>query len=138
MSRAAISASLRAAVREPANHCCEYCRLRDLGAFFPPEVDHIIALQHGGQTELENLALACMQCNRAKGTNFASFDPETRRQTPLFNPRRDRWLDHFQLDGPRIIALTAVGRVTLKLLNIGDEDREATRRELWRDGRYPD
>ena len=138
MSRPVISASLRTAVHERAHSCCEYCRIGDFDPFFPHEVDHIIALQHGGRSDLHNLALACMQCNRAKGTNFTSFDPETRRQTPLFDPRRDQWSDHFRLDGPRLVALTAIGRTTLKLLNIGDEDREQTRRLLWQDGRYPD
>jgi hypothetical protein len=36
----------------------------------PFQIDHIIARQHGGATELENLALACIHCNRFKGPNM--------------------------------------------------------------------
>lgn len=41
------------------------------------EPDHIIAVQHGGDTSLSNLAYTCHQCNRYKGPNLASIDPDT-------------------------------------------------------------
>jgi 5-methylcytosine-specific restriction endonuclease McrA len=40
-------------------------------------MEHIIAEKHGGTTFLENLALACPYCNRAKGTDLGSIDPKT-------------------------------------------------------------
>jgi len=64
MTLARIPAALRAAVRERAKGCCEYCRMHEAGAFFAHQPDHVIAAQHGGQTDSENLALACIQCNR--------------------------------------------------------------------------
>jgi len=123
-----IPAPLRAAVRTRGNDCCEYCLIPDLGTFFSHQPDHIIASQHGGQTVLENLALACIQCNRQKGPNIASVDPETNRTVPLFNPRVDRWVDHFRIEGARIIGLTPVGRATTALLQFGHSDREEARR----------
>jgi 5-methylcytosine-specific restriction endonuclease McrA len=39
----------------------------EMGVFFAHEPDQVIAAQHGGQTELANLAFACFQCNRLKG-----------------------------------------------------------------------
>jgi len=107
-----------------------------LGILFDHEPDHIIAKQHGGETTLENLALACMQCNRCKGPNIASVDPETKRIVPLFHPRTDRWSDHFRADDERITPLTAVGRATAALLEFNRTDREETRRNLWLAGRY--
>jgi 5-methylcytosine-specific restriction endonuclease McrA len=41
------------------------------------QIDHIIARQHGSRTELDNLALACVHCNRFKGPNVAGLDPDT-------------------------------------------------------------
>src|SRR5437667_4729271 len=59
------------------------------------EPDHIIATQHRGPTSSENLALACFDCNRRKGPNLSSVDPETTRIVQLFNPRRDNWRNTF-------------------------------------------
>jgi hypothetical protein len=60
------------------------------------EIDHIAAAKHGGETTAENLALCCTLCNKYKGTDLASIDPETGEMQRLFHPRRDRWLEHFQ------------------------------------------
>jgi 5-methylcytosine-specific restriction endonuclease McrA len=59
MSGKRVSASMRRAVHARAKGCCEYCRIPELGTLFGHEPDHIIAKQHGGETTLENLALAC-------------------------------------------------------------------------------
>ncbi len=137
MSQPRIPAALKAAVRERAGGRCEYCRLPETAAFFAHEPDHIIATQHRGPTELANLALACLQCNRSKGPNLASVDPATNRIVPLFNPRTDPWFQHFRTDGGRVIPLTPTARATAALLNFDDPDREAARHKLWQAGRYP-
>jgi hypothetical protein len=43
--------------------------------------------------------------------------------TPLFNPRTQRWEDHFALRGPLIMGQTAVGRTTVRVLNMNDRLR---------------
>jgi 5-methylcytosine-specific restriction endonuclease McrA len=136
MSGQRISASMRLAVHARAKGFCEYCRIPELGALFGHEPDHIIAKQHGGKTILENLALACMQCNRCKGPNVASVDPETNHIVPLFNPRTERWEDHFRADGGRIMPLTAIGHATATLLEFGRVERVETRHNLWLAGHY--
>ncbi len=74
----AISAALRRFVEERAHQRCEYGRLPMSVAFLRPhEVDHVSALKHGGATDEANLALACWRCNRHKGTDLTSFDPQT-------------------------------------------------------------
>ena len=45
-----------------------------------------------------------------------SIDPENSRIVRLFNPRQDHWHEHFQFQDGRIIPLTAIGRVTVRLL----------------------
>jgi 5-methylcytosine-specific restriction endonuclease McrA len=69
MSRAYISSELRQFVSERANLKCEYCLISQQETFIPHQPDHIIAEQHGGQTNGDNLALACVDCNRFKGPN---------------------------------------------------------------------
>ena len=82
-----IPATLRRKVSERAGNLCEYCRLPSDLAFYPHEVDHVVAEKHGGATDIDNLAFACWRCNRHKGSDLTSFDPETQRLSPLFNPR---------------------------------------------------
>ena len=101
------------------------------------EPDHIIAIQHRGPTSAENLALACFDCNRHKGPNLSSVDPETGRIVELFHPRADYWKEHFRLDGPRIVGLTAKGRATVELLEFNTAHRLRIREELQRVDRYP-
>ena len=62
------------------------------------------------------MAWSCFWCNAHKGTDLASIDLENGRTVRLFNPRQDHWREHFQLQDGRIIPLTAIGRVTVRLL----------------------
>jgi HNH endonuclease len=128
MNLVRISAALRRQVRERASERCEYCLLAELKAFFPHEPDHIIAQKHGGRSVLNNLALACFDCNRFKGSDIASVDPDSGVITPLFNPRVDHWTEHFRLDRGRIIPLSAVGRTTERLLRLNLSHRVEIRR----------
>lgn len=112
MIRARVSAALRREVRERAREHCEYCLLAESQAFFPHEPDHLIALKHGGETSSANLVLACFDCNHFKGSDIASLDPQTGELVALFNPRTQKWSEHFQLNGCRIVGLTATGRAT--------------------------
>ncbi len=109
-----VSDSLRQMVAKRAKYCCEYCLFPQSIALHKHEIDHIIPTQHGGETIESNLALSCMRCNRYKGPNVGSFDLETGKLMPFFNPRIDNWKDHFILEGAVIQPLTAEARVTIK------------------------
>ncbi len=122
-----IPAALRREVIERAGNRCEYCLLPAEIAFYPHEVDHVIAEKHGGATELNNLAFACWRCNRRKGSDLASFDPQTQQISPLFNPRTQVWAEHFAYERGRLIGLTPEGRTTIGLLRLNSEDRLAER-----------
>jgi len=138
MSDTYISAQLRRAVKERAHSLCEYCGVSDAATLASHEPDHIIGEQHGGATELENLAYACFRCNRFKSPNIATVDPQTNALVPLYHPRSDYWHDHFSLigDSAFIQPLTDIGRGTASLLRFNDEQRIALRLELLRQGRY--
>ena len=100
-------------------------------------MDHIISRKHGGPTEAENLALACLFCNRQKGTDIGSTLPGSDELVRLFHPRRDCWGEHFRLEGPIIRPMTPVGEVTARILRLNIGDRLLERRLLIAIGRYP-
>lgn len=133
-----ISASLRRLVVQRASGLCEYCRIHQTFSIYSHEVDHVIALKHGGQTTQENLVLACLPCNRHKGSDLTSLDPITGKITPLFNPRTQVWSEYFALEGGFIKGLNATGRTTLFLLKMNESRRLQLRQALASQRLYPD
>lgn len=134
---AQVPARLRSLIIARSLQSCEYCLVHSDYTAFAHEIDHILARKHGGTTDADNLAYACAQCNRFKGSDIAAPDPETGQITALFNPRTMAWEEHFRLDGPRIVPLTATGRATERLLQLNQIDRLLLRKELLAKGRYP-
>jgi hypothetical protein len=125
-----VSEDLRAFVRLRAGGRCEYCLLPDTVAFYMFEIDHIVARKHGDETVEANLAFACWRCNRRKGTDIASFDPQTGALTALFHPRVQRWGEHFELVGAELNGQTPEGRTTIRLLQLNSAKRIAERQRL--------
>jgi hypothetical protein len=132
-----VTDALRAVVAQRANGRCEYCLIDERDTGFPHQVDHIVSRKHGGPSTLENLALACMLCNRYKGSDLASLDSQTGELSRLFHPRQDRWVDHFRLQGATIEPLSIVGSVTIFLLRLNAAERATERQLLQELGTYP-
>lgn len=123
-----MSPATKARVRERAEHRCEYCQLRQEDSPLTAlHIEHIIPRIHGGGDTLDNLALACIDCNLHKGTNLTGLDPETNQVTELFHPRRHRWDDHFEWRGIHLTGLSAIGRTTVRVLHINSDDQLALR-----------
>ena len=133
----AVPADLERRVRERAKGLCEYCKLPQVVYPLAFQIDHIIAEQHRGKSQLGNLCLACPRCNKNKGPNISGLDYKTRQLTPLFNPRRDRWEHHFAWQGSRLRGLTPVGRATIEVLGINHPEAVRVRKELRKEGRFP-
>ena len=133
-----ISEKLRRQTRDRAKSHCEYCQLHEGYSYFPHEIDHIYAEKHGGETVLGNLCLACADCNRHKGSNLCSLDPETSDITALYHPRHAIWGEHFHIsrDSGIIMTLTATGRATAKVLRFNRPELVADRIRLIKLGRY--
>lgn len=131
-----VAAPLRIQIATRAEWRCEYCLIHEDDAGYQHEIDHVVSRKHGGPSTLENLAYACMVCNRFKGTDLGSLDPMGR-LVPLFNPRMQRWSDHFRLDGPVIQPLTSEAEATTKTLRLNQADRVVERNRLQQLGRYP-
>jgi hypothetical protein len=118
-----IDAATRRLVRERAGSRCEYCGLLQAHLTFSVfHIEHIIARQHGGSDDPDNLALACYHCNWHKGTNLTGIDPDTGAIVPLFHPRREVWQTHFVVRDFVIGGVTPTGRVTVRVLNMNAVD----------------
>ncbi len=129
-----ISLDMRELVARRAGNRCEYCLLPQRAALHRHEPDHIIPRQHGGTSESQNLAQACLRCNRLKGPNVGSFDPQTALLTPFFHPRTQIWSEHFRFESGVIHPLTPEARVTVAILRLNDPERIVERQQLYRAG----
>lgn len=137
MSRTRIAVPLRRQVYTRARGCCAYCLIPETATYFLHQIDHIIPEKHGGPTEANNLALACILGNKLKGSDLASIDPETGVLAPLFNPRQQRWADHFRMADALIVPVTLVARATVRVLQLNAPDRLVERRMLLVQGLLP-
>jgi hypothetical protein len=131
-----VQAALRRLVCVRARYRCEYCLAPESLCFLSHQVDHIVAEKHGGLTEAENLALSCIACNQAKGSDLCSIDPKDGKLVPLFNPRTDLWPDHFEISGCLILPKTDIGRVTAKLLQFNAPQQVVEREAFLASGLY--
>ncbi len=132
-----MDAATRDLVRRRADHRCEYCLLAQEHSELSHHIEHIVAKQHGGSDEADNLALACHRCNLRKGPNLTGIDPSSGELVPLFHPRRDEWDRHFRLRGVHIEGITPVGRATVHVLAMNHARRLELRTELMIRGELP-
>lgn len=79
---------------------------------------------------------ACVLCNRYKGSDVAAIDP-LGQVVRLFDPRRDRWEEHFKVEGSTIQPLTEIGEATARLLRLNAAERVIERRLQQHVGLYP-
>ena len=137
MTSTYIPVALRRRVSARARGFCEYCLVHEEDTYFGCEAEHIISIKHGGSTTDENLALACLPCNRSKGSDVGSFVHD--RFTRFYNPRTDPWFDHFEIapDGVRIVAVSDIGSATVRILGFNLPERLEDRGLLRSIGRYP-
>jgi hypothetical protein len=81
---------LRARILEADGNRCAYCQTSEVNSGIPLSIDHIQPQSEGGET------------------------------VALFNPRTQRWKDHFEwgADGARMYGLIATGRATVIALQV--------------------
>lgn len=126
-------------VSHRAAHRCEYCRAPEAIFNFPFEVEHVIPICNEGIDERSNLALACRSCNIHKAGHLTGFDEVTQEETHLFNPRLDRWEDHFRINRETgvIVAETGIGRATVARLKMNRDTQLTARLQWMRLGLFP-
>lgn len=110
--------ALQEALERRAGGRCEYCLMHQSlqGATF--HVEHVIPAHRGGLGDLQNLAWACPGCNLHKSDRVEAADPQTGQLVALFNPRTERWPDHFDWNGYETVGVTAIGRATILALQL--------------------
>ncbi|MBI5052155.1 MAG: HNH endonuclease [Chloroflexi bacterium] len=120
MTSAYIPRDIQIAVLQRANSHCEYCLSDERLVGIPFEIEHILPLSRSGETVLDNLALACSRCNRHKANRTHVTDPLDQKSVSLFNPRQQKWGDHFSWsdEGVLVTGLTDIGRATVEALQM--------------------
>ncbi len=120
MSKISIPQVLRQQVAKRSLYRCVYCQTQEIVAGAKFTVDHIIPESLGGQTKLENLCLACWDCNLIKGQRIAAHDPKEDKMIALFHPNKQLWDEHFvwQEKGVFIQGITSTGHVTVSTLKL--------------------
>lgn len=123
-------------VHERADSCCEYCQTCQNVIGQAMHIEHI---DPNGGDKPDNLCLSCSSCNLSKAEAISALDLETHDLVSLFNPRQQRWVDHFAWieEGTRLLGKTPTGRATIARLGMNRE-RVVTARKIWvRAGAHP-
>jgi hypothetical protein len=130
---------IRARIRTQAGDRCGYCRSHQSLVLGLLEIEHIIPTARGGDDGEDNLWLACRLCNSYKGVQTHGTDPATGRRIRLFNPRRQRWAQHFgwSTDGVSVLGRTSTGRATVDALQLNNAIAVQVRRAWITAGWHP-
>lgn len=115
-----IPASLKKRVRQADRRQCCYCQTQEANSGIPLSFDHILPRSKGGEATFENICLACRACNEFKSDVTTATDLLTGASAILFNPRLQRWIDHFEWseDGTKIQGITPTGSATVAALQM--------------------
>ncbi len=134
-----ISPEAREQIAANANYRCEYCQTSQRISGAQMNIEHILPLSHGGNSDFDNLCLACAWCNSYKGVKISGIDPSTQVDVSLFNPRQQSWGKHFrwQENGVLIEGITPIGRATIFALKMNSEYILPARRHWVEAGWHP-
>jgi 5-methylcytosine-specific restriction endonuclease McrA len=139
MRKSQVPRRLRRIVIQRAQECCEYCLSQEQFSTQTFSIDHIIPVEKGGETTLDNLALSCQGCNNHKYTKTEGYDPVTHQTVPLYHPRQQQWDEHFiwNEDCTLILGLTPTGRATVETLHLNREGVINLRQLLYAAKQHP-
>ncbi|MCI0695804.1 HNH endonuclease [candidate division KSB1 bacterium] len=126
-------------VRDDFNWCCSYCQMPAIYLPQGLETEHIVPRSLGGRDTVGNLCPACPNCNAHKAKKIFAIDPQSRDEVLLFNPRKQKWIEHFNWDesGTQVIGRTNIGRATVAALKMNLPDIVAWRSIIIGIGGYP-
>lgn len=106
---------------------CGYCRIPFGQSGMGSQgfhADHIIpkSMNPNLATLEKNLTWACLRCNHTKGSSVTGYDSNLKRESTLFNPRTEKWPNHFTgMYNGKISASTSTGRATSSRLRFNEE-----------------
>jgi hypothetical protein len=130
----------RKLVTKRARGRCEYCHATELICSHTFHIEHIVPKKAGGKNDPSNYALACADCNLAKGSQTYGLDSKSKTTVELFNPRKHKWEKHFKWSNKclEIVGKTEIGRTTVLALRLNgstNKSRSEARR-LWYESGY--
>ncbi len=139
MKKAETLSKLRQRLVKQAEYRCGYCLTSERLTGIRLTLDHLIPVAAGGPSIENNLWVACRPCNEFKGIQTQALDSQTRRVVPLFNPRTQKWHEHFvwNADGTLILGQTAIGRATIEALQMNRDLIVHARRQWVKVGWHP-
>ena len=131
--------TLRQRIRQRAGNRCEYCLSHQDYIMGRLQIDHIQPLAKGGANTEDNLCLACELCNQYKWTQTEAIEPESGELVSLFNPRLQKWQEHFtwNQEGTEIIGITSCGRATIVALRFNNNLAVIVRKNWVKAGWHP-
>jgi hypothetical protein len=120
MTKTHIPDNLRQRLWNAKRLICCYCQSQQAVSGIKLTIDHIVPEALGGGTAVDNLCLACWECNLRKGQKITGIDPLTDNEQVLYHPHQQKWQDHFVWDESQvyILGVTAVGRATITALDL--------------------
>lgn len=126
-------------IRLRADNRCEYCLSHQDFTMGLLQIDHVWPVAKGGADDEQNLCLACEMCNDHKWQKTDGIDPITGTRVNLFNPRKQRWREHFRWNdsGDELIGLTPCGRVTIIELKLNNAIARTVRHYWVQAGWHP-
>lgn len=124
-------------VHERARKRCEYCKMHQSlqGATF--HIEHVIPVSRGGESDVQNLALACPSCNLHKSNRVSASLSGSSELIPLYHPRTDNWPDHFEWESYQISGRTEVSLATIDALAMNQQRRQEIRKAEESFGLFP-
>lgn len=127
-----ISDDLKNKIRQTARNRCDYCLIPQEIVSMLLEIEHLHPIAEGGTDAEENLWLACRNCNGFKHAKTHAVDPQTNEEILLFNPRTQKWNEHFDFneDKTEIIGKTSCGRAPVIALRL-NYDQAVNARKVW-------
>jgi len=134
-----ISVQLRKQIAAIDYQRCCYCLTSESNSGISMTYDHIYPRSKGGETCLDNVCLACSSCNMSKSDNTEALDLSTKEIVSLFNPRKQKWSDHFAwtADKTKLEGITPSGRVTVATLRMNRPTIVIARQRWVRAGWHP-
>ena len=134
-----LSEIIKERVRQRAKNRCEYCLSRQEYVLGRLQIDHIQPVAKGGSNTEDNLCLACELCNQYKWTQTEGLDPESGKLVSLFNPRNQKWKEHFawNLNEVEMIGITDCGRATIEALRLNNNLAMIVRKNWVEAGWHP-
>jgi hypothetical protein len=134
-----ISAKAWQKIKKEFNWRCAYCQMPAIYLPQGLQKEQIVPLSVEGLDVPKNICPACPNCNSHKAKKVFAIDPRSGKKVKLFNPRKQKWLEHFGWDkfGTKVMGRTPIGRATVAGLKINLPDLVAWRSIIVRIGGYP-